>query len=403
MFARHEGDPQMYLASMQCNWYELEAGEAHARLRQWGPALKKFYSVQKHFVDYVEDMFDFHGFCVRKTSLRAHADSMAMQDTCASHPFYQRACRGALDILLHLIDNPDDIDGMGNMNPKDRKKERERRKKQKLKDAKAEAERVTAAEEDAKRFGTSTARDIPPTDDDVDGEKFLTRNFLEEAQSWVGRLITEYQNLAPETLASVMEVFARASKPLQAMRVISSGLKKYPLHPELTPALVRLYLRLTTKTSKSQKALSQNQTVLSIVKEEFQQPWLFGEKTCSDFVDSLVQQAASDPNSTIEHLLAAAKSKMLLEGNTEQGQDVVYKLLGSDAVWSTRGLTLKALDQVVRTVSVVFNMSELATQLISKARGEFPLANFGSFRSELKAAGTDEIDFSLMPEPEEVA
>jgi len=402
MFARNEGDPQMYLASMQCNWYELEAGESHARLRQWGPALKKFYSVQKHFVDYVEDMFDFHGFCVRKTSLRAHADSMAMQDTCASHPFYQRACRGALDILLHLLDVPDDIDGMGNMNPKDRKKERERRKKQKLKDAKAEAERVAAAEEEAKRFGTPSSRDVPQTDDDVDGEKFLARNFLEEAQSWVSRLITEYQNLAPETLAVVMEVFVRASKPLQAMRVISCGLKKYPLHPALTPALVRLYLRLTTKASKSQKALSQNQIVLTIVKEEFQQPWLFGQQTVADFVDALVQQSLTDPSSNVEQLLGAAKCKMMLEDDKEQGQEVVHKLLGTDAFWSTRGVTVKSLDQVVRTVSTVFNMNELAAQLIDRVRAEFPMANFGSFRSD-NAASTGEVDFNMMPELEEVA
>ena len=403
MFARHEGDPQMYLAEMQCNWYELEAGEAHARLRQWGPALKKFYSVQKHFIDYVEDMFDFHGFCVRKTSLRAHADSVAMQDTCASHPFYQRACRGAIKVILHLIDVPDDIDGMGNMNPKDRKKEREKRKKQKLKDAKAAADLQAAAEEEAKRFGTSKSRDIPKTDDDVDGEKFLSRNFLEEAQGWVSRLITEYENLAPDTLALVMEVFVRTSKPLQAMRVISCGLKKYPQHPELTPALVRLYLRLTVKASKSQKAMSQNQTVLSVVKEEFQQSHLFGSLSVADYVTLLVEQAHSDPNSSVEQRLGAARCKMLLEGNKEQGQDVVYKLLGTEDLWAARGATVKSLDQVVHTVSNVFGMSDLATQLISRMRGEFPIANCGSFRVEHTAVATGDLDYNLMPELEEVA
>ena len=217
MFARHEGDPQQYLADMQCNWYELEAGEAYARLKQWGPALKKFYSVQKHFVDYVEDMFDFHGFCVRKTSLRVHADAVSMQDTCWSHRFFQRACRGALTILLHLLDEPDDLDGLGELNPKDRKKERDRRKKQKAKDLKAEEARVAAAEEEAKRFGSTKARDTPKIDTDVDGDKFLARNFLEEAHAWIARLATELSHCEPETLALVSEVYIRQSKALPAL------------------------------------------------------------------------------------------------------------------------------------------------------------------------------------------
>jgi hypothetical protein len=237
----------------------------------------------------------------------------------------------------------------------------------------------------------------------VDGEKFLARNFLEEAQGWVSRLITEYENLAPDTLALVMEVFIRTSKPLQAMRVLSCGLKKYPQHPELTPALIRLYLRLTVKVSKSQKAMSQNATVLSVVKEEFQQPWLFGSQSVEDFVSSLVEQALSDPNSSVEQRLGAARCKMLIEGNKEQGQDVVYKLLGTEDLRSARGATVKSLDQVVRTVSCVFGMSDLATRLISGVRADFPIANCGSFRSEHTAAATGDEDYNLMPELEEVA
>jgi NMDA receptor-regulated protein 1 len=44
------------------------AGEAYYRTKQWGPALKKFYAIQRHFQDYIDDMSDFHGFCLRKVS-----------------------------------------------------------------------------------------------------------------------------------------------------------------------------------------------------------------------------------------------------------------------------------------------------------------------------------------------
>lgn len=66
MFTKHDGDPQHTLFELQCNWYELEAGEAYARARQWGPALKKFTAVRQHFFDYVDEMFDFHHFSMRK-------------------------------------------------------------------------------------------------------------------------------------------------------------------------------------------------------------------------------------------------------------------------------------------------------------------------------------------------
>lgn len=68
MFTKHDGDPQQILFDLQCNWYELEAAEAYAKNGKWGLALKKFYAVQKHFIDYYEDMFDFHAYCMRKVS-----------------------------------------------------------------------------------------------------------------------------------------------------------------------------------------------------------------------------------------------------------------------------------------------------------------------------------------------
>ena len=68
MFTRHDGESQQSLFDLQTIWYELEAGESYYRTRQAGPALKKFYAVEKHFLDFVEDQFDFHNFCLRKVS-----------------------------------------------------------------------------------------------------------------------------------------------------------------------------------------------------------------------------------------------------------------------------------------------------------------------------------------------
>lgn len=66
MFTKHDGDPQQTLFDLQCIWYELEVGESYARRGSDGLALKKFYAVEKHFTDFVEDQFDFHAFSIRK-------------------------------------------------------------------------------------------------------------------------------------------------------------------------------------------------------------------------------------------------------------------------------------------------------------------------------------------------
>lgn len=66
MFTKHEGDPQKTLFDLQCSWYELELAESYARQKKWGLALKKFHAIKAHFVEQYDDLFDFHGYCIRK-------------------------------------------------------------------------------------------------------------------------------------------------------------------------------------------------------------------------------------------------------------------------------------------------------------------------------------------------
>lgn len=66
LFTKHEGDPQRTLYDLQCSWYELELAESYSRQKMWGPALKRFHAIKQHFIDQYDDLFDFHGYCVRK-------------------------------------------------------------------------------------------------------------------------------------------------------------------------------------------------------------------------------------------------------------------------------------------------------------------------------------------------
>ena len=56
-----------------------------------------------------------------------------MQDEAYTHKNFQRATRGVLGIFLHLLDCPEDIDGLGHLPVSERKKRREKIKKLKKK------------------------------------------------------------------------------------------------------------------------------------------------------------------------------------------------------------------------------------------------------------------------------
>lgn len=66
IFTKHDGEPEKTLFDLQCCWYELEVAESLARQKQWKAALEKFSAVRQHFKDQFNDLFDFHGYCVRK-------------------------------------------------------------------------------------------------------------------------------------------------------------------------------------------------------------------------------------------------------------------------------------------------------------------------------------------------
>lgn len=59
---------------MQCMWLTLEEGDSYLRQGQKGKALKRYHTVDKFFSDIFDDQFDFHTYCLRKTTLRSYVE-----------------------------------------------------------------------------------------------------------------------------------------------------------------------------------------------------------------------------------------------------------------------------------------------------------------------------------------
>ena len=97
--------PLTLLVDMQAAWYECAQAESWLRQGQCGRALKQFLAVDKHFDDINEDQFDFHQYCMRKTTLRAYTDMLEWNDRLRAHPVYFRNAVGAARTYLRIHDD----------------------------------------------------------------------------------------------------------------------------------------------------------------------------------------------------------------------------------------------------------------------------------------------------------
>lgn len=62
--------------------------------------------ILQHFSEIIEDQFDFHTYCMRKMTLRSYVGLLRLEDVLRGHPFYFKAARCAIEVYLHLFDEP---------------------------------------------------------------------------------------------------------------------------------------------------------------------------------------------------------------------------------------------------------------------------------------------------------
>jgi hypothetical protein len=176
-----------------------------------------------------------------------------MLDQSFTHKFFQRAARGALRILLYLIDFPEDVDGLGHMNPADRKKERLRRKKDKKKaeDKKLEEELAAAKEAGEDAEAVEKKKAAKAKDGEIDEEILLARDFTVEVGLWCEKLQSRLHLCSTETIAVVSEAYLRRGDYLPALAALRTGLQRDSSDAFLAHALVRAANKIKSPGKKS--------------------------------------------------------------------------------------------------------------------------------------------------------
>ncbi|KHJ95640.1 tetratricopeptide repeat protein [Oesophagostomum dentatum] len=141
-FTREGERASTTLNEMQCMWYELECARCHYNEGRYGEALRKVHQIEQHFIGMIEDQYDFHTYCLRKTTLCSYIQLLRLEDVLRTHDFYYHAAIIAAEIYLRMVDRPQDfsckpeaVDGLSaaalKKLKKQQKKQQEREQEQK--------------------------------------------------------------------------------------------------------------------------------------------------------------------------------------------------------------------------------------------------------------------------------
>jgi len=235
LFTKDE-DQLINLVEMQCLWYEISCGDAHFRKRNFGKALKKYIAVGKHFDDFVDDQFDFHGYCIRKMTLRAYIDMLHMEDKIYNEASYAKAAGGAIRCYLSLHDdeslrqrpNQDTPEVDPDLKPKEKKKENP----------------------NAHKKGQP-----PPVkeDPDPDGVELASASSpLNEATKFV-TMLRSYASEKLDSQALGFEVYFRKERMLLALSCVQRAMKiAGRKHPTVHSMIIRLCKTVSEKKDKTE-------------------------------------------------------------------------------------------------------------------------------------------------------
>lgn len=233
LFAR-DGDQASNLYDMQCAWFENEAGWCHARAGNRARALKYFAAVIQHYEDTEEDQFDFHSYCMRKSTLRSYVEMLRATDAVYDKPRFREAARGLIRAYLSVHDDPPadaaaaEEAALAALPKEERQKARKKQKqakerleketKERLeKEARERAEAAEAAARDGKKV---PAKSEKAPDPDPLGEKLLaTKTPLEDAAKALA-LLERHASHRAETHDLAFAVYVRQNKLPLALRSV---------------------------------------------------------------------------------------------------------------------------------------------------------------------------------------
>mmetsp|Transcript_10321 Transcript_10321/g.26713 ORF Transcript_10321/g.26713 Transcript_10321/m.26713 type:complete len:936 (+) Transcript_10321:91-2898(+) len=360
------------LHDMQCMWYESHVGRSYVRQKKYGRALKKFGETFKHFGDIAEDQFDFHNYCLRKTTLKAYVGMLRMQEKLYSHKFFRRAAKDAIKIYIELFDmkargeaiTKGDAAGEGNeddLSAADKKKLKHKLKRE----ADKKKEKV-----DPKAAATTTGKP-KKVDEDPEGEKLLEKDPMEEANKLLKTLVL-YCTSDIATHCQTYEVASRQGKLLHCLQAVLKLFElsgKNNLHYKLVAPLAHFCFVADLECTDMNPAV--REVILSEIAPVFGETSAFGSvaalrTAASKVVDQVEQRLKSTPEMPV---IEAMYSMKCLKHAGKNVKDLLEK------EWQPTGsFSLKECEKMLSYLSAEFGKDSAALDRFKKrCQDIFPL------------------------------
>eukprot|EP01104_Vermistella_antarctica_P016821 TRINITY_DN5822_c0_g1_i1.p1 TRINITY_DN5822_c0_g1~~TRINITY_DN5822_c0_g1_i1.p1 ORF type:complete len:958 (-),score=309.01 TRINITY_DN5822_c0_g1_i1:36-2831(-) len=302
---------QQNLFDMQCMWYESECARSWEAQNDLGRALKKYIAITSHFHDISEDQFDFHGYCMRKLTLRAYVDLLRLEDRLHAHPDYYTAASGAVRCYLRIHRErveaeakKKEEDNESNLSEVERKKAASKLRRQqaraKADEAKAGAVALSAKATEEKKKTSAQMLRSKETLEDPNGEAlFAKADPLAEAAPFLKKLLlASPRHVAVLTLAC--EYYAGKGRHLLVLQSLKRALAVEPENAELHVHHIR-FLRACGE---------EEGVVKSVIEAELAEtPSLRGDRSAEQVSDAFFAKAKQ---TSLQHVVCAVQAKELL-------------------------------------------------------------------------------------------
>jgi len=332
-------------------------------------------AVAKHFDDINEDQFDFHGYCLRKVTLRAYVDVLRFEDEAYGQEYYSEAAEGIIRIYLHLFDHPQKDESVepdySNMTAAERKKAKAIARKKKKAAGKKEAETKQEAEAKQAENGsgnkqTNHGKGGKPVvvDPDPLGKEFLKKDPIEEATKY-SAMLTRYAPKKLETWLLRYDVAIRRKKALMALQALHKARRIDPASPELFLRSIAFAKMLDEFTNDCEPG------VRTVLVEET--PSLLNDsKSVTDFVKARAASVRADEATSLPVRVAVAKA--LVDTKTGSVQDACSIITEGNAVDTSRNVTVETCRYALETLKSFGNEATSAIDAwVSAVKRRFPL------------------------------
>jgi len=302
--------PLSDLIEMQCIWYEYEKAMAYANKGDNGHALKLLHQINTHFKDIYDDQFDFHIYCLRKSSFRAYIDLLRYEDKLKTHPYYFKAAVATIKLYLKLNSQPrktkEELENekFANLSPAERKKAIRKARKAQLKNQAQQAEQSQKKTDDVNK----------KTDDDPDGQKLLdSKDYVEDCMPFVKSLL-EYAPNRIETHILAAQAFILKKKYSLAFKSLKKSYSLDKNNAEVHKNIVQFFKNFNADKD------SVNATSRKIIEEEL------SKIVENNDINKFSENFLANNSTSITHIIKAAEAKMIIGQSVDFLNDVANSI-----------------------------------------------------------------------------